>query len=185
MKGVELLSSLIALLILLGMSSLLGGLLVFIINLAESPSTHPINYEMYFSPQYPPIKYETMLLSYLESTETASGYQIKKILAYAAYQRNVTNVFVDELEIKTLGSSTSTIFNQWIPTEAYLLELTINGKDYIIAENERAIRNLANNVLRMRRISVPVYIDIETAQSFKPDKTSVLPLNITLDFYVQ
>lgn len=183
MKGVELLSSLIALLILLGMSSLLGGLLVFIINLAELPSTHPINYEMYYSAQYPPIKYETMLLSYLESTETASGYQIKKILAYAAYQNNVNNIFVDGLEINTLGSSTSAIFNQWIPTEAYLLELTINGKDYIIAE--RGIRNLANSVLRMRRISVPVYIDIETAQAFKPDKTSVLPLDITLDFYVQ
>jgi hypothetical protein len=184
MKGIELLSSLIAILVMLGFSSLFGGLLVFIINLAEQPSTNPINYEMYFSATYPPIKYETMLLSYLESTDV-SGLQIKKILAYAAYQNNVTNVFVDGTEITTLGSSSSTVFKQWIKDEAYLLELTIGGKGFVITKNDRAIRALSNNVLRLRRISVPVYIDDETAKEIKSDKASPLPINVTLDFYVQ
>jgi hypothetical protein len=123
-------------------------------------------------------------LSYLESTDV-SGLQIKKILAYAAYQNNVTNVFVDGTEITTLGSSSSTVFKQWIKDEAYLLELTIGGKGFVITKNDRAIRALSNNVLRLRRISVPVYIDDETAKEIKSDKASPLPINVTLDFYVQ
>jgi len=185
MKGIELLSSLIAILVMLGFASLFGGLLVFIINLSEQPSTNPINYEMYFSPKYPPVKYEAMLLSYLESTETVSGFQIKKILAYAAYQNNVTNVFIDGTEITTLDSSSSAIFNQWIKDEAYLLELTIGGKGYIITKNARAINALSNNILRLRRISVPIYIDDETAKEIKSDEIKPLPINVTLDFYVQ
>ena len=66
-----------------------------------------------------------------------------------------------------------------------MLELNIGGKGFIITKNDRAMRALSNNVLRMRRISIPVYIDVETAKEIKSDETNPLPINVTLDFYVQ
>ena len=180
MKGVELLASLLALLIMIGITGLLGGVIIFVINLAKSGT--PPTYSLYLSPIYPPIKYETMLLSYLETN--ISDYQIKKILAYAAYQKNVTNIFIDgKIEITGLTANTTNILNQWFTNEGYLLVLNVDGVGYIIAENRRAFSILPNSMLNLKRISIPLYID--SSSIIKTDKTYELPLNITLDFYVQ
>jgi len=181
MKGVELLASLIAILIMLGITSLLSGIIIFVLNAANQPTSSRINYEMYLSPIYPPIKYEAMLLSYLESTDS-SGYQIKKILAYAAYQKNITNVFVEGREITSLSTSSKQILDNWIERDGYILILNVGGNPYVISENKRAIQNLPDSRLTIRRISIPLYID---RYSFKNDKKADLPLNVTLDFYVQ
>ena len=184
MKGFELMASLIALMFLLGIGAMLGGVVVIVINDIKQPYTNKINYEMYMSPIYPPIKYEDMLTSYLESADVSSSIPIKKVLAYAAYQNNVTNVFVDDIEVKTLGLSTYSVFNNWIPDEAWLLSLNIGGKSYVISENQRAINSLSKGVMRLRRISVPIYIDSDTVRP-SGDKNSDLPIKVALDFYVQ
>jgi hypothetical protein len=183
MKGIELLSTLVALLMLLGISSILGGLVIYVINAVRQPTTSPIDYEMYLSPGYPPIKYQTMLLSYLESTEASSGLQFKKIMIYAALQRNVTDIFVDGYYIDTLGDATQTSFNKWIPEEFYLLALNVKGTNLIITKNDRALRALSSNVIKLRRVSVPVYIDASMIGA-KP-KNSDIPINVTLDLYVR
>ena len=106
MKGVELLASLLALLIMIGITGLLGSVIILVIELAKSVT--PPTYNLYLSPIYPPIKYEGMLLSYLETN--ISDYQIKKILTYVAYQKNVTNIFIDgKIEITGLTGNTTYI----------------------------------------------------------------------------
>ena len=167
---------------LIGVGSLLGGAIIFILNATRQPITSKVNYEMYLSPIYPPIKYETMLLSYLESEY--SGFQIKKILAYAAYQKNTTNIFVDgNNEVTKLSEYTYDVFSYWLEGNGYLLALNVGGKAYIIAENKRAFSIFPDEMFRVKRISIPLYIDAYSKHS--TDKTRELPLNITLDFYVK
>jgi len=180
MKGVELLASLLALLMMVGISAFLAGILIFVINGEKQPSTTPINYEMYYSPIYPPIKYEIALMSYLETN--ISNYKIKKILAFAAYQRNATNIIVDgNVEITNLGDFSSKIFDQWLPNEPYLLILSASGREYVLVEKRKSIQ--VSDTLKIRRISIPLYID--SSSIIVTDKTRELPLNITLDLYVQ
>jgi hypothetical protein len=181
MKGIELLSSLIALLFLIGIGTFLGGIVILVINMVTLPSTNPIDYELQLAPSYPPVKYQTMLLSYLETTDE-SGFQIKKILAYAAYQGNVTNVFIDGTEVTTLGSSTSDMFNEWIPREFYVLGLNINGKEHIISRNTGSS---SGSMLNLREISVPIYVDSTIYTVYSREGNPELPLNVTLDLYVQ
>ena len=181
MKGVELLSSLIALLFLVGIGTLVSGIVVLVISMIELPSTNPINYELQLSSAYPPIKYQTMLLSYLEATGQ-SGMQIKKILAYAAYQGNVDNILIDGTMVTTLSSSTGDMFNKWIPREFYILSLNIGGKDYIISKNTGS---LSDGVMELREVSVPVYIDSAVYNVYSEGENPSLPLNVSLDLYVQ
>jgi hypothetical protein len=182
MKGIELIASLIAILFMLGISSFLGGIIIIVTNAVEQPSTRNINYEMYVSPYYPPIKYESMLLSYLEVTD-ASGIQAKRLLAYAAYQGSVDSIFIGSKEVTSLGSTTSSTFDKWIPTQAYMIILNVDGKPYIIAQNAQAVNTLSKSMLNMRKISVPIYIDRDSMAY--GNKKNDLPLKATLDFYVQ
>ncbi|MBN2202970.1 MAG: hypothetical protein JW700_02205 [Candidatus Aenigmarchaeota archaeon] len=181
MKGVELLASLFAVLIMIGIGSLLGGLVIFIINTAELPTSQPIDYEMQMHATYPPVKYETMLLSYLESDY--EGMQFKKILAYAAYHENLDNLYVDGIRIVDLEKSTKDVFDQWIPNQAYIIELNIDGNGIVIARSSSLIGYRKNDITEVRKLSVPIYIDAEVFDSLS--KKTPLPLKVTLDFYVQ
>jgi hypothetical protein len=180
MKGIEVFASLVAILFLIGISSMLAGVAIMTLNLVSQPSTAPINYEMRLSYLYPPIKYETMLLSYLEVTDT-SGFQIKKILMYAAYQNNIEDVFIDGKDVTTLKSTTSDIFTKWIPSNPYLISLNVKGKSYVIADKIRSSQTAQINALKLRKISLPVYIESKIADDLKYNKDQ----GITLDFYVQ
>ena len=181
----ELLSSLIALLMLMGLGALMGGAIIFILNASIQPNSSKINYEMYLSPIYPPIKYEAMILSYLETTEETSGIQFKRILTYAAYQENINDVFVEgDKEVTTLSASSYNIFSLWIEREGYLLVLNVDGKAYVIAENSRALPKLPDQKFNIKRISVPLYIDANSLKGVKYVKGRELPLKVTLDFYV-
>jgi len=188
MKGVELLAELVSLLVMIGVTIVLGGVMIMSLNLVQAASPfaewigRPIEKEwvMVLSPLYQPIQYEDMVLSYLESTDD-SGLQIKKIIAYAAYQENVTNVFIDGKEIDLVDSS-SKIFSQWFEESGYILVLNIDGHPYVLAQNRRAFPIFSDRSLRLRRISQPTYVDKESVGV--TDKTHELPLDATLDLYV-
>jgi len=185
MKGVELLASLIAILMMIGISALLGGAIIFVLNAVRQPLSDRIDYELYLSSIYPPVKFETMLLSYLESTEENSGFQIKKILTYAAYQKNITNVFVEgNNEVTMLSESTYGIFSVWLGGNGYIITLNVGDDQYIIAENTRAFPTLPDKALKLKRISVPLYTDAALIRRSIAEKGRELPLNVTLDFYV-
>ncbi|MFH0929451.1 MAG: hypothetical protein V1818_03790 [Candidatus Aenigmatarchaeota archaeon] len=186
MKGIELLASILALMIMIGVGSLFGGIIISVINLSEQPSLGPIHYEMFMFPAYPPVKYETMLLSYLETTEPSSGLQIKKILTYAAYQRTIDSIYIEGETISRseLEQATRDVFEKWLPGGAYLIELKIGKENHVIAKNSDVLGKLSKEVLRIRKISVPLFIDEETYIANYP-KNSELPMNIILDFYVQ
>ena len=185
MKGVELLSSLIAILIMIGVGTLFGGIVIFAINLANLPTSRAIDYETYMFAAYPPIKYETMMLSYLETTEPTSGFQIKKILNYAAYQEKIDGIYIEGENITKpeLEAATRNVIEQWIPQGAYLLELKVGDETYVITKNAGSLTAYSEDVLRIRKISIPLYIDnrnfVVTNQ-----KNTELPIKITLDFYV-
>lgn len=186
MKGIELLSSFVSFLVMLGISIFLGGVIIGVLNVARAWGVFigPAEYEMGLSPLYPPINYEDMLLSYLETTiELTDGtrFQIKKVLVYAAYQKNVTNVFVDGKEVTTLIKSSYKIFSNWIGNYGYILVLNIGGEPYILAENRGALGITPDRMLIIRRVSIPTYIDSESVIG----KTRELPLDVTLDLYVQ
>jgi len=185
MKGIELLASLISILMMIGIAALLGGAIIFVLNAVRQPLSGRINYEMYLSPIYPPVKYEIMLLSYLETTEENSGYQIKKILTYAAYQKSTTNIFVEgNNEVTTLSESSYKILSGWLEGDGYILALNVDGINYIIADNRRALPILPDEVLKLKRISVPLYADASSIRKSSTNRNKELPLNVTLDFYV-
>lgn len=184
MKGVEALAEIVALLIMFGVAAVLGGLIIITLNYVTWLKATPIDvtaeYTMSLLPIYPPFKMEDFLLSYLESTEETSGIPIKKIIVYAAYQENVTNVFVDDKEID-LTATSSKIFSQWL-NDPYLLILNVNGRPYVLADNKKAFPIFSNKMLSVRRISIPTYID---EKSIGIKSNNKLSLDITLDFYVQ
>ncbi len=185
MKGVELIATLISLLTMLGITSLLGGIIVVTLNAVKTP----VSTEMVLSPIYPPIKYETMLLSYLESTDADTGFQIKKILTYAAFQDNITNIFIyppitpGNEEVKNLRSTTSRIFYTWLEKNGFIVVLNVDGYPHVLAQNIGGFVILSDNILNVKRVSIPLYIDVETMR--KIDKDRELPLKVTLDLYVQ
>jgi hypothetical protein len=181
MKGMEMLASLVAILFLIGIGSLIGGIVILVINLIHLPTTQPINYELYIFSSYPAIKYQTMMLSYLEATDE-NGIQIKKILTYGVYQDNLDDVFVDGTEVTTLGASTSEMFKKWIPNEFYVLSLSINGEGHVIAKNFNP--SGSDDTLKTRMVSVPVYIDRSNFMLYSSAKNKDIPLKVTLDLYV-
>ena len=185
MKGIELLATVLALLMMIGATAFLGGIIIFVLNAAYQPTTSKITYEMFLSSIYPPIKDESILLSYLETTDEPSGFQVKKILTYAAYQRNITNVFVEGKEVTTLGATTLNVFSLWLKGNGYILALNIDGYPYFISDNRRAFKILPDNMLKLKRISVPVYIDVESIKKIKTYRELELPISVTLDLYVQ
>jgi len=188
MKGVEALAEIVSLLVMFGLSAVLGGLIIITLNyvtiLKASPIDVTAEYTMSLNPIYPPIKMEDFLLAYLESTEETSGIQFKKIITYAAYQENVTNVFVDEKGIKEIDlvASSSKIFSQWLEDYAYLLIMNVRGHPYVLAENKKAFPIFSNKMLSVRKISIPTYID---EKSIGIKSNNELPLDVTLDLYVQ
>lgn len=188
MKGIELISEIIAMLIMIGLTAALGGVIIIGINFVKSADALPLigenipkTYIMGVSPIYPPIKNEEMLLAFLEITDENSGVQVKKILTYAAYQNNVKNVFVDGKEIDLTDVSTR-IFSKWFGNDGYMLILNINGYPYVLSQNKKSLPILPDNILRIRRISYPVYLDKESAKAIKVNYE--LPIKITLDLYV-
>jgi hypothetical protein len=183
MKGIELFGSIVALIIMFMGSVIFQGINIFVLNNLERSFT----FRLALSPIYPPIKYEVMLLAYLESTDDVSGIQIKKILTYAAYQRNITNVFIGEKEITTLPDTSSKIFLQWFKdseSRGYLLVLNVAGRPYVLAENKRGFVILSDSILNLKKVSIPLYIDEEIIKK-SVGINEELPLNVTLDLYVQ
>jgi len=183
MKGIELLATIISFLVFLGVTIIFGGIIISAVNTAQATKPFVITtpYKLALSPLYPPIDYENMLLSYLETTDPYSGFQIKKLIVYAAYQKNVTNVFIDGEEVTTLPQASSEIFSRWIGNYGYMLILNSGGEPYILVNNKLAFEILPDRMLKVRRVSIPSYIDSESVGG----KTLELPLNITLDLYVQ
>jgi len=182
MKGVEVIAEIVSLLVMIGLSAVLGGLIIITLNyvtvLKASPIDVTAEYTMALSPLYAPIKMEDALISYLESTDP-SGLQIKKIITYAAYQETVTNVFVEGNEIN-LAASSSQIMSQLIKNDAYLLILNVRGRPYILADNKKAFA--MDKTLSLSRISFPSYID---EKSIRISLNHELPLDVTLDLYVK
>ena len=182
MKGVEVIAEIVSLLVMIGLSAVLGGLIIITLNyvtlLKASPIDVTAEYTMALSPLYAPIKMEDALLSYLETTDP-SGLQIKKIITYAAYQETVTNVFVEGNEIN-LAASSSQIMSQLIKNDAYLLILNVRGRPYVLADNKKAFA--MDKTLSLSRISFPSYID---EKSIRISLNHELPLDVTLDLYVK
>lgn len=184
MKGVEAIAEIVSMLVLFGLSAVLGGLIIISLNYVSFLKATPIpikaEYTMAIAPIYSPIKMEDVLLAYLESTDS-SGLQIKKIIVYAAYQESVTNVYVEGNEIN-LADSSYEILSQLIKDDAYLLVLNIRGRPYVLAENKKAFPIYSNKLLDLDRISFPTYID---KKSISLSLNHELPLDVTLDLYVQ
>jgi len=184
MKGVEAIAEIVSLLVLFGLSAVLGGFMLIGLNYVSFLKATPINvkaeYTMVVAPIYPPIKMEDVLLSYLESTDS-SGLQIKKIIVYAAYQESVTNVYVEGNEIN-LADFSEQIMSQLVKNDAYLLVLNVRGNSYILAGNKGAFTVSSSKMLSLDRISFPTYID---EKSIRVSLAHELPLDVTLDLYVQ
>lgn len=183
MKGIELLATIISFLVFLGITIIFSGIIISVVNTVQAtkPIVRITPYRLALSPLYPPIDYEDMLLSYLETTDPYSGFQIKKLIVYAAYQKNVTNVFINGDEVTSLPLASAEIFSRWIENYGYMLILNNGGEPYILVNNKLAFEILPDRMLKVRRVSIPSYIDSESVAGKKRE----LPLNVTLDLYVQ
>jgi hypothetical protein len=178
MKGIELFASVISLLFLIGISAMLGGVVIIALNLVDAPTTQTIDYEMQMSSVYPPIKLQTAMLSYLELTDV-SGFKIKEILSYAAMQENIDSVLIDGKYVTTLGTTTSDSIKRWFPDSSFIVTLNINGRVILIADNMLSSRSVQSAVLTLKHVSVPIFIDSQSINEYSESPSA------KIDFYVQ
>lgn len=189
MKGMELIATLISFFVMIGVTTMLGGITISLIQTIEEimlkTPLEPADYRMALSPLYPPVDYENMLLSYLESTIEVDGKQIpiKTIIVHAAYQRNMNTIFIegDSIPFADFKEITSDVFNVWAESQGYMLVLNIEGEPHTLADNRRALGTEDDEVVKIRKISVPTFIDSESVVA----GSQYLPLDVTLDLYVR
>lgn len=157
MKGVELIASIIAFLFLFAVSFVLIGLVIYVDNVVR-PLTHS-TYQLVVSPIHQPIKYETLLLAYLETTD--NGVPMKKILTEAANQdkpgTSSNPAYVDGVAVDNLLEYSQKIFSNWMGNSPYVLVLRIDDHEYILSEDREGFPLNDRDILNVRKISTKIF----------------------------
>lgn len=159
MKGVELLAMIIAFFFLFAITFILGSITIYVENVVRGLGFHK-SYSMVVSPIHLPVKYELMLLSYLETTEHRTGIPPKKILTAAATENTTTYIYIDGEIIHDLPQFTENIFGIWMGEEAYLLILDVEGYERVIAGNKNAFALEEVEAIRVKKVSTEIFSPI-------------------------
>jgi hypothetical protein len=158
MKGSELLGDMISILVMIGISFVAGGVVLWVMNITEQTDWGS-TYSLILNPMHQPIKYEEMILSYLETTHTtsASGPAIstKRIILEAVDQGNPRSVIVDGQKFD-LFSITQPTFDSWFQGAPYLFMLKIKGVEYPLGGSSTKFVGKEEKKISVRSLKIPV-----------------------------
>ena len=150
MKGMELPALIFAFLFMVGVSFVMAGLVVWVMNNAPSSKT----YSMVVTGLHIPVKQEVALMAYLEAT-SPSGIQMKDIIVAAAMQ-NRTDPWVKGSRITNVNDVSNSIFTSWYSGRPYLLLLKLQGKDHVLAGAPGDFTETGQRMI-IKKVSTPVY----------------------------
>ena len=153
MKGDEFVAALISFIILFAMAAIIVGVLVY------TNGLHALSWggslDVVLVGTHLPIKYENMLLSYLEVTDDTNNIPMKKIISYAAYQGTLTPN-VDGVLVNNFKSDTAVIMSTWVSDRDYIVTLEINGAETMIAGNLGGTMISSAQKLVLRKATAPI-----------------------------
>lgn len=161
MKGSELLGQIIGLFILIGISFVAIGMILWTIQITETTGWGS-TYSLILAPIHQPIKYEVMVLSYLEVTH--SGIPTKNII-FEAIESGITDK--DDLEeiIVTDGSESHEFnlpllskdaFDGWFGEDPYVLLIEIDDEPYRLAGSGRSFVPTTDEKIAVRKVTIPI-----------------------------
>lgn len=151
MKGDEFISSLISFIVLFAIGALMMGLIVWTNTYADKIAGEKI-LKIEVGVIHLPLKFEDMMLSYLETT--SSGIPMKRALIYAAYQG--TNEPIIDGNLIDLNSETKDIIVKWMGDKPYILTMNINGVETVISTSLKSFPMSGGQKLDLRKINVPI-----------------------------
>jgi len=160
MKGSELLGEIIALFILIGISFVAVGIVLWVMNLTEETDWGS-TYALTLNPIHQPIKYEIMLLSYIETTQPSGSSgpmtPVKRIIFNAVEQEttDINNVDVggQTFDLQTISKP---IFDGWFRKDPYLLMLKIGEEEYPLAGTSKSFVGIEDKKIPVKKVAVPI-----------------------------
>ncbi len=153
MKGVQFWSLLLSTLVLIGVSIPILIIVVWANGLAETFGGATVNVTV--EGLHLPIKYENIMMSYLETTSPRNGIPMKTIIRNAAYQ-GTTQPYVNGVRIVTLEQDSYDIMSMWVGDRYYLVTMTIDGGEERIAGSVGKMLSTSTKRLEIRRAPVKV-----------------------------
>lgn len=152
MKGSEMLGDIISMMMLIGVSFIAGGVILWTLNITQSTGWGAM-YSLTLDPVHQPIKYETMILSYIEITENSAP--IKSLVLKAIEQGTVDEISYKGSEFD-LESVTTEIFDKWMQGEPYLLVLKMSGVENHLAGSSKSFVGIENKRFSVKKINIPI-----------------------------
>jgi len=152
-KGSSLIAEIIALLVMIGMGYLLGGIMIYVQGIAGLPYMPKVQYELTLEPGAIPIRHEDAMLSLMESTY--EGVTIKQLAFYAVAERNVDPYIPDKgktINLKNAIENNLHIAN-W-GADMFLLKLKTPDSEIPLIWDDSLLSR--SKVLRVQRVSVPM-----------------------------
>ncbi|MBR9682215.1 MAG: hypothetical protein GOV02_00935 [Candidatus Aenigmarchaeota archaeon] len=159
MKGSELLGQIIALFILIGISFVAGGIVLWVVNITET-TDWGATYSLVLTPVHQPIKYEAMMLSFLETTY--SDVATKNIIfsGLENYDYTLDNGGLDEIDVGVaevnLRTISKTTFDDWFGDNPYVFIFKIEDNYYKLAGSSKPFRDNEDRKISLRRIIIPI-----------------------------
>jgi len=163
MKGLELPALLFAFMFMVGITFILAGLVVWVINAAPTSKT----YSMVVTGIHEPIKHQLVLLAYLEATYSDQNVPMKELIEAMTLQNittDSTSIWLDgnPIELEDVTSASSSIFSQWLGNMPYVLVLKLDTVDKIIAGSTSSFTRLSK--VSIKKVSVPVWTPIQNGE---------------------
>lgn len=159
MKGAELMASIVAFLVLIGVSIITVGLTVYVISVSDTFDAKA-EFTLKVTGLHQPLKYENALLAYLECTDD-KGIRMKKILTVAASKAkgptdDLGNIIIDNVLVTDLKGSTGKIFNTWYGSTPYIVVLEINNVNYLLAGDPATFKE-SSSKLKLKSAYTKLY----------------------------
>lgn len=153
MKGSELLGQIIALLVLVGISFVAGGIILWTMNITEDTGWGS-TYSLTLNPIHQPIKYEAMILSYMEVTH--DGVPAKDMIVNSIDNGDpLTDVNVDGKTFDLI-EITRNVFDSWFGDEPYILFIERNGVRARVAGSSLRFVDYQDNKISVKTLNIPI-----------------------------
>ena len=162
MKGSELLSQLVLLFVLIGVGFVAGGLVLWVTNITHETGWGS-TYALVLHPIHQPIKYESMLMAYLETTHVSETgmpeVPMKEIIIKAIEDdtpEDVTITYESETQEFDLGTISTNVFDSWFEGDPYLFVIEIEGIEHRVAGSSGSFIDIEDKKISVKKLKVPI-----------------------------
>ena len=156
MKGSELLGQIVALLVLVGISFVAGGLILWVMNITEDTAWGS-TYALTLNPIHQPIKYEIMIMGFMETTH--NGITTKEIILKAIETCDnsacLTDIEIGDntFDIRAISKS---VFDNWFEETPYLFMIEIDDIKYRLAGASTGFIDYEDNRISVKTMNIPI-----------------------------